>query len=47
MPGLQNRVKAMKQVAWSEIKDELSNYLCLAKNEEKVITKLFFAAPRI
>ena len=32
-------VKAMKQVALSEIKDELSKYLRLAENEEIVITK--------
>jgi prevent-host-death family protein len=39
MPGLQNMVKAMKQVALSEIKDDLSKYLRLAENEEIVITK--------
>ncbi len=32
-------VKAMKQVALSEIKDDLSKYLRLAGNEEIVITK--------
>ena len=32
-------VKAMKQVALSEIKDDLSNYLRMAENEEIVITK--------
>jgi prevent-host-death family protein len=32
-------VKAMKQVALSEIKDDLSRYLRLAENEEIVITK--------
>jgi prevent-host-death family protein len=32
-------VKAMKQVALSEIKDDLSKYLRLAENEEIVITK--------
>src|ERR1700687_745336 len=39
MPGLRNRVKAMKQVALSEIKDDLSKYLRLAENEEIVITR--------
>ena len=39
MPGLRNMVKAMKQVALSEIKDDLSRYLRLAENEEIVITK--------
>ena len=32
-------VKMMKQVALSELKDDLSRYLRLAKNEEIVITK--------
>lgn len=32
-------VKAMKQVALSEIKDDLSKYLRQAENEEIVITK--------
>ena len=32
-------VKAMKQVALSEIKDDLSKYLRLAENEEIVITR--------
>ena len=32
-------VKTMKQVALSEIKDDLSRYLRLAENEEIVITK--------
>ena len=32
-------VKAMKRVALSEIKDDLSKYLRLAENEEIVITK--------
>jgi prevent-host-death family protein len=32
-------VKAMKQVALSEIKDDLSRYLRLAEDEEIVITK--------
>ena len=32
-------VKAMKQVALSEIKDDLSRYLRLAENEEIVITR--------
>ena len=39
MPGSKNMVKAMKQVALSEIKDDLSKYLHLAENEEIVITK--------
>ena len=39
MPGLRNMVKAMKQVALSEIKDDLSKYLRLAENEEIVITR--------
>src|SRR5438105_6902099 len=37
--GLRNMVKTMKQVALSEIKDDLSRYLRLAENEEIVITK--------
>ena len=32
-------VKAMKQVALSEVKDDLSKYLRLAESEEIVITK--------
>jgi prevent-host-death family protein len=32
-------VKAMKQIALSEIKDDLSKYLRLAENEEIVITR--------
>lgn len=32
-------VKAMKQVALSELKDDLSRYLRLAENEQIVITK--------
>jgi len=32
-------VKAMKQVALSEIKDDLSKYLRLAENEEIIITR--------
>ena len=32
-------VKAMKQVALSEIKDDLSKYLRLAENEEVIITR--------
>ena len=32
-------VKAMKQVALSEIKDDLSQYLRLAENEEIIITR--------
>src|ERR1700732_4253866 len=39
MPGLRNMVKAMKQVALSEIKDDLSKFLRLAENEEIVITR--------
>src|SRR5262249_32072928 len=39
MPGLRNMVKAMKQVALSEIKDDLSKYLRLAENEEIIITR--------
>ena len=39
MPDLRNVVKAMKQVALSEIKDDLSKYLRLAENEEIVITR--------
>ena len=33
------KVKAMKQIALSEIKDDLSKYLRLAESEEIVITK--------
>ena len=32
-------VKAMKQVALSELKDDFSRYLHMAENEEIVITK--------
>ena len=32
-------VKAMKRIALSEVKDDLSKYLHLAENEEIVITK--------
>ena len=39
MPGLRNMVNAMKEVALSEIKDDLSKYLRLAENEEIVITR--------
>src|SRR5438132_14419293 len=39
MPGLPNMVKAMKQVALSEIKDDLSKYLRLAESEEIIITR--------
>src|ERR1700681_293103 len=39
MPGWQNMGRAMKQVALSEIKDDLSKYLRLAENEEIVITR--------
>ena len=36
---MQNMGKAMKQVALSEIKDDLSKYLRLAENEEIIITR--------
>jgi prevent-host-death family protein len=39
MPGLQNMVKAMKRVALSEMKDDLSKYLRLAETEEILITR--------
>ena len=39
MPGLRNTVKAMKQVALSEIKDDLSKYLRIAEKDEVVITR--------
>ena len=39
MTGLPNMVKVMKQVALSEIKDDLSKYLRLAENEQIVITR--------
>src|SRR3954467_12107403 len=39
MPGWPNMVKAMKQVALSEIKEDLSKYLRLAENEGIVITR--------
>src|SRR6202047_4154883 len=39
MPGLRNTVKAMKQVALSEIKEDLSKSLRLAENEEIIITR--------
>jgi prevent-host-death family protein len=39
MIRLKNTVKAMKQIALSEIKDDLSKYLRLAENEEIIITK--------
>src|SRR5437667_6838453 len=39
MPGSKNTVKAMKKIALSEIKDDLSKYLRLAENEEIVITR--------
>src|SRR5437588_3676992 len=39
MPGLRNRGGAMRQVALSEIKDDLSKYLRLAESEEIVITR--------
>src|SRR5262245_24449105 len=38
-PGLRSMVKAMKKIALSEIKDDLSKYLRLAENEEIVIAK--------
>src|ERR1700716_3467020 len=34
-----NMVKAMKQVALSDLKDDLSKYLRMAENEEIVITR--------
>src|SRR5262249_58115313 len=37
--GLKNMEKTMRQVALSEVKDDLSRYLRLAENEEIVITK--------
>src|SRR5438105_8754982 len=37
--GLRNMVKAMKQVALSEIKDDLSKYLRRAGDEEIIITR--------
>jgi prevent-host-death family protein len=39
MHGLRNTVKPMKQVALSEIKDDLSKYLRHAENEEIIITR--------
>jgi prevent-host-death family protein len=39
MPGLRNMVKAMKRVALSEIKDDLSKFLRMAENEEIIITR--------
>lgn len=39
MPSLPSLLKAMKKVALSEIKDDLSKYLRLAENEEVVITR--------
>src|SRR6266446_2921952 len=39
MPGLKGMVKVMRQIALSEVKDDLSKYLRLAENEEIVITK--------
>jgi len=39
MLGLKNMVKAMKQIALSEIKDDLSRYIRLAEDEEIIITK--------
>jgi prevent-host-death family protein len=37
--GSNNMVKAMRQVALSELKDDLSKYLHMAEKEEIVITK--------
>ena len=37
--GLTNTVKAMKQVALSDIKDDLSKYLRMAETEQIVITR--------
>ena len=39
MRGSKNTVKAMKKIALSEVKDDLSKYLRLAESEEIVITK--------
>ena len=39
MHGLRNMVKAMKQVALSDIKDDLSKYLRMAETEQIVITR--------
>lgn len=39
MRGLRNTVKAMKKVALSELKDDLSRYLRMAEMEEIVITR--------
>src|SRR5436190_23751801 len=39
MPGLRNMGRAMKQVALSEIKDDLSKFLRLAEGEEIIITR--------
>src|SRR6266446_5919476 len=39
MPGLKGMVKVMRQIALSEVKDDLSKYLRLAETEEIVITK--------
>ena len=39
MPGSPSMVKAMKQVALSDIKDDLSKYLRLAENETIIITR--------
>src|SRR4051794_40803250 len=39
MTGWPNTGKAMKRVALSEVKDDLSRYLRLAETEEIVITK--------
>jgi prevent-host-death family protein len=39
MPGLRNMVKAMKRVALSEIKDDLSKFLRMAESEEIIITR--------
>src|SRR2546421_2538351 len=39
MPGSRNMGRAMKQVALSEIKDDLSRYLRLAESEQILITR--------
>src|SRR5688572_10742243 len=39
MNGLRNMGKAMKQVALSEVKDDLSKYLRAAESEEIIITR--------
>ena len=39
MRGSQNTVKAMKQIALSDVKDDLSKYLRLAESEAILITR--------